>query len=76
MKIKTSVTLSREVLSAVDRLAGRNGNRSALIERAIVEYVARRAMAARDKKDRDLLDRHADALNRETSEVLDFQADL
>jgi|GraSoiStandDraft_4_1057263.scaffolds.fasta_scaffold2544523_1 metal-responsive CopG/Arc/MetJ family transcriptional regulator len=75
MKLKTSVTLSREVLAAVDRLAGRNGNRSAVIERAVVEYVARRAMAARDKRDRDLLDRHAEALNRETADILEYQVE-
>jgi metal-responsive CopG/Arc/MetJ family transcriptional regulator len=75
MKVKTSVTLSRKVLAAVDRIAGKNGNRSAVIESAVVDYVARRAMAVRDKRDRELLDRYATSLNRETAEVLEFQAE-
>jgi len=75
MKVKTSVTLSREVLAAVDRIAGKNGNRSAVVESAVIDYIARRAIAARDKRDRDLLDRHAEALNRETAELWDFQAE-
>lgn len=75
MKVKTSVTLSREVIAAVDRVAGKNGNRSAVIERAVVDYLARRAIGAREKRDRDLLDRHAEALNREMADVLEFQAE-
>jgi metal-responsive CopG/Arc/MetJ family transcriptional regulator len=75
MKLKTSITLSQEVLAAVDRIAGKNGNRSAVIENAVIDYVARRAIAARDKRDRDLLDRHAEALNRETAELMEFQSE-
>jgi metal-responsive CopG/Arc/MetJ family transcriptional regulator len=75
MKAKTSITLSENALRAVDRLAGRGGNRSAVIERAILEYVERRARQERDAKDRELLDRHADVLNRETADALEFQAE-
>ena len=75
MKVKTSITLSSDVLAAVDRIAGKNGNRSAVIESALVDYVARRAIAVRDKRDRQRLDRHAEALNRETADVLEFQAE-
>jgi metal-responsive CopG/Arc/MetJ family transcriptional regulator len=75
MKEKTSITLSASTLRAVDRLAGRGGNRSAIIERAILEYVQRRAREERDTKDRQLLDLHADVLNREMADVLEFQAE-
>jgi predicted transcriptional regulator len=75
MKAKTSITLSASALRAVDRLAGRGGNRSAVIERAILEFVERRARQERDARDRELLDRHADALNRETADALEFQAE-
>jgi metal-responsive CopG/Arc/MetJ family transcriptional regulator len=75
MKVKTSITLSQGALRAVDKLAGSGGSRSAVIERAILEYVEHRAHFARDAKDRELLDRHAVALNRETADILDFQAE-
>jgi metal-responsive CopG/Arc/MetJ family transcriptional regulator len=75
MKVKTSITLSQSALRAVDRFAGRGGSRSAVIERAILEYTEHRARQERDAKDRERLDRFADALNRETAEVLDFQAE-
>lgn len=40
LKIKTSITLSEDLLQQVDRLAEQYGTRSALIERAIQEFVA------------------------------------
>jgi predicted transcriptional regulator len=75
MKVKTSITLSAAAARALDRLAGRNGNRSAIAERAILEYAKQRARAARDQRDTELLNRHADAINRELDDVLDFQAE-
>jgi predicted transcriptional regulator len=75
MKVKTSVTLSRTAVRALDRLAGRNGNRSAVAERAILEYARLRARADRNDRDRELIDGHADELNEELSEVLAFQAE-
>lgn len=75
MKVKTSITLSRQTLRAVDRLAGRSGGRSAVIERALVEYLERRERAARADRDRQLFDQHARTLNDETADVLDFQAE-
>jgi metal-responsive CopG/Arc/MetJ family transcriptional regulator len=35
MKVKTSVTLSRDVLKQVDRLRATYGSRSAIVERAV-----------------------------------------
>ena len=75
MKVKTSITLSRAALRAVDRLAGRSGSRSRVIEAAILELAARRDRAQRDARDRETIDLHADALNREALDVLEYQAD-
>ena len=75
MKVKTSVTLSVAAARALDRLAGRNGNRSAVAERAILEYAKRRARADRNERDRELLDEHAETLNRELKDLLDFQVE-
>jgi predicted transcriptional regulator len=75
MKVKTSITLSAEAARALDRLAGRNGNRSAVAEQAILEYARRRSRAHRDERDRELIDEHAGALNAELDEVLSFQAE-
>jgi predicted transcriptional regulator len=75
MKIKTSITLSPEIMRALDRVAGRLA-RSKIIEAALSEYLARRARAARDERDRELLDRNAEALNEEAAEALTYQVKL
>jgi predicted transcriptional regulator len=75
MKVKTSITLTPEALRAVDRVAGRNGSRSQVIEAAILEFVARRDRMARDARDRKIIDECAAELNREALDVLEYQAD-
>jgi metal-responsive CopG/Arc/MetJ family transcriptional regulator len=75
MKVKASVTISEETLAAVDKLAPRAGGRSRIVELALREFLARRRHAARDARDIELLNRHADELNRETADVLEYQAE-
>ena len=75
MKVKTSVTLSPEVLEAIDEFADGNGNRSQVIERAAREFLARHARELREARDLEILDRVADELNREVEDVLEYQAE-
>jgi hypothetical protein len=75
MRVKTSITLSRAALHAADRLAGKGGNRSMIIEAAILDFAARHERAKRDARDRAAIDRHAQRLNREALDVLDYQSD-
>ncbi len=74
MKEKTSVTLSPEVLTGIDRLAGSKRSRSAFIENVLRQYLQERVKAARDARDIDLINRHADELNAEAEDVLRYQA--
>lgn len=60
MKVKTSITLSKTLLDAVDNLAGKTGNRSAVIEQAVREFVQKQQREARDARDLALFRRHAD----------------
>lgn len=76
MKVKTSITLSPEILLALDELARNVSNRSRLIEQAVVEFVARHQREARDKRDLEILNREADRLNREAEDVLAYQVEL
>jgi len=73
MKIKTSITLSEEIIQAIDELGS---NRSRVIEEAVSEYLVRRRRQQRDARDLELLNRHAEDLNREVEEVRAYQADL
>ena len=74
MKDKTSVTLSRDVLASIDRLAGSKYSRSALIEEVLRKYLRERARAALQARDLERLNAASDRLNLEALDVLDYQA--
>jgi metal-responsive CopG/Arc/MetJ family transcriptional regulator len=76
MKEKTSITLSRDVLNGIDRLAGSRRSRSAVIEQVLRLYLRRQERARVDAHDLEILNRAADRLNSEVEDVLKDQADL
>jgi len=76
MKEKTSVTLSSDVLTGIDRLAGRKQSRSAFIEDVLRQYLRERARAQRDARDIEIINRHAQELNRDALDGLEDQAPL
>ena len=72
-KMKTSLTLSREVIRGIDRVAGRNRSRSSLVDAVLRGYLAQLERAEVNARDLELLNRHADELNAEAEDVLEFQ---
>ena len=74
MKDKTSITLSREVLAGIDRLAGSRQSRSAFIEAVLRRFLRSRARAEVEARDLERINRASDRLNAEAVEVLDYQA--
>jgi metal-responsive CopG/Arc/MetJ family transcriptional regulator len=70
MRVKTSVTLPEEIVQALDAAGA---NRSRLVEEAVREYLARRERLRRDARELEVLNRHADRLNREMEDVLAYQ---
>lgn len=76
MKVKTSISLSRETVKAIDRLAGTSRSRSSVIEWAIQELVKRESRRLQTEREIALINRHADALNREALEALEDQIDI
>jgi metal-responsive CopG/Arc/MetJ family transcriptional regulator len=74
MREKTSITLSKDVLKGVDRLAGSKYSRSAFIERVLRKYLRERAKAAAQARDLQRINAAADRLNGEAADVLDYQA--
>jgi Arc/MetJ-type ribon-helix-helix transcriptional regulator len=76
MKIKTSITLSQEIIEQIDALTDLYGNRSALIEQAVRDLIAREVRRRRDAKDLEILNQEASGLNAEAEDVLPYQEDL
>ncbi|HMP71992.1 MAG TPA: ribbon-helix-helix domain-containing protein [Kiritimatiellia bacterium] len=73
MKIKTSITLSDELLKNIDRNLGKFKNRSNFIENAVKNYLSQLSRSESDRRDREIIDRKAVAMNKEAEAVLDFQ---
>ena len=73
MKMKTSITLEKEVVTAVEEAAREGESRSQVIERLLRQSLATRERAATDKRDRDAINAHADELNEEAIDVLGYQ---
>ncbi len=73
MKDKTSITLSRDVIAGIDRLAGSKHSRSAVIEKVLRQYLRERARAAVHARDLELINAAADRLNAEAADALDYQ---
>ena len=76
MRLKTSITLSEYVLKTIRRASRKGESRSETIERLLRETLAARARRAADERDLALINRHADRLNAEAEDVLDYQTDL
>lgn len=76
MKIKTSVTLSKEVVALIDKHAEGETNRSAFIELAVRTYLQILQQRDRDRRDLRTINRLSERLNKEAEDVLDYQRGL
>ena len=74
MKVKTSITLSEELVEVLDEMTDEDSNRSQMIERAVAEFIERQRRQLRDARDLEILNRSADELNQEIDDVLTYQA--
>lgn len=76
MKLKTSVTLSEDIVKTIDQVARAGESRSQTIERLLRERLAAEARRTADQRDLALINRHAEQLNAEAADVLQYQVDL
>ena len=73
MKEKTSVTLSSEVLHGIDRLAGKNCSRSAVIDDVLRAHLRAQARAERRARDLAILNQYAGEMNQDAEDSLQDQ---
>jgi len=76
MKLKTSITLSSDLLADVDHSAGSSRSRSAFIESVLREYFREKVRQALHQRDLELINANADYLNGEAMDVLRYQAPI
>ena len=76
MKVKTSITLSEDLLKAIDEYTGEYKNRSEFIENAVRAFIIQLTQRQQDARDLEIINQHADYLNREAADVLTYQVDL
>ncbi len=75
MKVKTSVTLSEDIVKAVDQIANGEESRSEVIERLLRERFVQMSRRKRDLRDLEIINRNADRLNAEAEDVLSYQVE-
>ncbi len=76
MKVKTSVSLSEDVIALIDQHADAERNRSAFIETAVRTYLEVIRRKRRDHDDVRTINRFAARLHREARDVLGYQMEL
>jgi metal-responsive CopG/Arc/MetJ family transcriptional regulator len=73
MKIRTSITLSEDLLKVIDDYAREFNNRSEFIEEAVRVFIRQLMRRQQDARDLEIINHHADYLNQEAMDVLTYQ---
>ena len=77
MKVKTSITLSEDLLQTIDERARLvEKNRSDFIETAVRSYISQQLRDELNARDLAIINERADALNAEAADVLSYQIPL
>jgi metal-responsive CopG/Arc/MetJ family transcriptional regulator len=76
MKIKTSVTLSGELVHSIDQYGKDYKNRSDFIEAAVQTFIRQIIRKQQDSRDIEIINQNASRLNEEASDVLEYQTQL
>lgn len=76
MKVKTSITLSKNLIKEIDTVITKTGNRSLFIEEAIKNYLTLQKRIKRNNNDIEILNRMADELNSEADDILSYQVHI
>ena len=76
MKVKTSITLSDELIQVMDQYGQTYKNRSAFIEAAIRAYIKQIIRSRQNTRDIEIINRNSERLNVEALDVLAYQVQL
>ena len=76
MKIKTSITISEDLLKAIDQQSKKFKNRSEFIETVLRTFITQMFRSEQNSKDLEIINRRAAELNQEAEDVLTYQVPL
>ena len=76
MKIKTSITLSDDILKAIDHHIGVYRSRSEFLETAARIFIEQLKKKETEQRDLEIIDKNADKLNNEADDVLGYQVSI
>ena len=76
MKRKTSLTLSEELISVIDKKAAGHKSRSDLFENALWTYLNYLIRQEKNKRDLRIINNNSDYLIRKAQDVLDYLASI
>ena len=76
MKIKTSITISEELLKVIDQQSKKFKNRSEFIETVLRTFITQMFRSEQNSKDLEIINRRAAELNQEAEDVLTYQVPL
>jgi len=76
MKVKTSITLSDELIQVMDRYGQAYKNRSDFIEAAIWALIKQIIRGRKNARDIEIINRNSNRLNKEAKDVLTYQVPL
>jgi len=74
VRVKISITLSADLLEAIDRLARPKRSRSGFIENALTSFISNIERDRNNGRDLEIINRRARRLNREASDTLEYQS--
>lgn len=76
MKIKTSLTLSEELITIIDKKSRGHKSRSDFIENALWTYLNYLIRQEKNKQDLKIINKNSDYLNKEAQQVLEHQVSI
>jgi metal-responsive CopG/Arc/MetJ family transcriptional regulator len=76
MKIKTSITLSDDLIKAIDQYGHSYKNRSDFIETAVKSFVQQIIHQQQNIRDVEIINLNSERLNAEASDVLAYQSQI
>jgi len=76
MKIKTSITLSDELLKAIDLYIGAYKSRSEFMETAARIFIEQLKKKEAEQRDLEIINKCSDSLNAEAEDVLGYQVPI